>query len=220
MVGKKSWRWKRAEYQSDSASNVQLIFSVTCAQMFLWQHSLISLPRRTNTLEDSGFPHGIELLDRIVLLVEVCVGLFPGLCYCVLLWKVRFIHGFRTSPPQSSFSSSGRGSDSFYVQHLPHWNGFRVTNDSVTLKAMAATSERPKAMGRWNLRRLASSPLITGLGRDMMAHNLGGGVQKRQIGQRCPTCQHTDPRIRGNLLLLTLLPTEFHPSTLLQDPSV
>lgn len=111
MVGKKSWRWKRAEYPSDSVWNVQHVFSMTCTHMFLWQHSLISLPRRTYTLKDTGFPHGIELLDGIVLLVEVSVGLFPGLCYCVLLGKVRFIHRFCTSPPpEPSSFSSGWGS--------------------------------------------------------------------------------------------------------------
>jgi len=34
---------------------------------------------------------------------------------------------------------------------------------SLTLKAMAVTSDRAKATGRWNLRRLLSSRLITGL---------------------------------------------------------
>lgn len=82
-------------------SSVSIWFSLECSGHRLWQHSLISLPRRTYTLEDTGFPHGVELLDRIVLLVEVRVGLFPGLCYCVLLRKVRFIHRFSTSPRQS-----------------------------------------------------------------------------------------------------------------------
>lgn len=30
-------------------------------------------------------------------------------------------------------------------------------------------------MGRWNLSRFPSSPLITGFGRDMVAHNTRGG---------------------------------------------
>lgn len=42
------------------------------------------LPRRPHTLKDACFPHSIELFDRVVLFVEVSVGLFPGLCHCVL----------------------------------------------------------------------------------------------------------------------------------------
>lgn len=42
------------------------------------------------------------------------------------------------------------------------------------MKAMAATRDRLKAMGRWKRRRLASSPLIAGLGRDMVGMIWGG----------------------------------------------
>ncbi len=47
------------------------------------------LPRGPHTLKDAGFPHGVELFDGVVLLVEVSVGLFPGLCHCVLRDKRR-----------------------------------------------------------------------------------------------------------------------------------
>lgn len=42
------------------------------------------LPRGPHTLKDAGFPHGVELFDGVVLLVEVSIGLFPGFCHCVL----------------------------------------------------------------------------------------------------------------------------------------
>lgn len=44
------------------------------------------LPRGPHALEDAGFLHGVELFDGVVLLVEVSIGLFPGLCHCVL-WE-------------------------------------------------------------------------------------------------------------------------------------
>lgn len=42
------------------------------------------LPRGPHALKDAGFPHGVELFDSVVLLVEVSIGLFPGLRHCVL----------------------------------------------------------------------------------------------------------------------------------------
>lgn len=45
-----------------------------------------SLPGGPHTLEDASFPHGVEIFDRVVLLVEVSIGLFPGLWHCVL-WR-------------------------------------------------------------------------------------------------------------------------------------
>lgn len=47
-------------------------------------HSGFLLPRGSHALKDAGFPHGVELFDAVVMLVEVSVGLFPGLCHCVL----------------------------------------------------------------------------------------------------------------------------------------
>lgn len=72
------------------------MFITSSLQLFLWTHSLISLWRGPYTLKDTSFLHGVELLDGIILLVEVSIGLFPGLCYCVLLGKVRIIPN---SPP-------------------------------------------------------------------------------------------------------------------------
>ena len=45
---------------------------------------MVLLPGGPHTLEDAGFPHGVELLDGVVLLVEVSVGLFSGLRHRVL----------------------------------------------------------------------------------------------------------------------------------------
>ena len=42
------------------------------------------LPRGPHALKDASLPHGVELFDSVVLLVEVSVGLFPGLRHCVL----------------------------------------------------------------------------------------------------------------------------------------
>jgi len=42
------------------------------------------LPRWPHALEDAGLLHGVELLGGVVMLVEVGVGLFPGLRHCVL----------------------------------------------------------------------------------------------------------------------------------------
>lgn len=33
-----------------------------------------------HALEDAGFPHGVEIFDAVVVLVELSVGPFPGLC--------------------------------------------------------------------------------------------------------------------------------------------
>lgn len=43
--------------------------------------TVVLLPRRPHALKDTSFLHGIELFDGVVLLVEVSVRLFPGLCH-------------------------------------------------------------------------------------------------------------------------------------------
>lgn len=57
---------------------------------------LTSLSRGSNTLEDACFPHGVELFDRVVLLVEVGVGSFPGFCHCVLK-ETQQVHFYQTT---------------------------------------------------------------------------------------------------------------------------
>lgn len=52
------------------------------------------LSRGSRTLEDSGLPHGIELLDGVVLLVEVSVGLLARLRYCILHTHTHAALGF------------------------------------------------------------------------------------------------------------------------------
>lgn len=169
MVWRKSCTQKRGHFIP--FQDVLHSFSTNCLQMFLWKHSLLSLPRGPYTLKDPSFLHGVELLDGVVLLVEVSVGLFPGLRHRVLEEKSHFsTQGFLIHP--SRFIVHQKLSDRLCVFASTFGRCLYSRVHSVTLKAMAATSDRLKAMGRWNLRRLASNPLITGLGRDMMAHNL------------------------------------------------
>lgn len=55
------------------------------------RHSLTEalLPGWPDALKDSRFPHGIEFFHGVVLLVEVSVGLFPGLRHPVLRRRTR-----------------------------------------------------------------------------------------------------------------------------------
>lgn len=74
--------------------------------------------------------------------------------------------------------------DTMNIIHLIHKIQATLQNERThsfclpTLKATAARSDREKAMGRWNLSRFPSSPLITGFGRDMVGHNTGGREDK------------------------------------------
>lgn len=45
---------------------------------------MVLLPGGLHALKDAGFLHGVELFGGVVLLVEVSVGLFPGLRHSVL----------------------------------------------------------------------------------------------------------------------------------------
>lgn len=58
-------------------------------------HNAALLPGWPDALEDACFPHGVEFLHGIVLLVEVSIGLFPRLCHRVLR---RTTSGFSYSP--------------------------------------------------------------------------------------------------------------------------
>lgn len=64
------------------------VFSVPLLHRRENTHSGFLLPRGSHALKDARFPHGVELFDAVVMLVEVSVGLFPGLCHCVL-WGER-----------------------------------------------------------------------------------------------------------------------------------
>lgn len=77
-----------------------IVLVLVCLTMYScvlihWWLTAGSLPRRPHTLEDASLPHGVEFFDRVILLVEVSVGLFPGLCHCVLTGKHRRDVGFR-----------------------------------------------------------------------------------------------------------------------------
>lgn len=52
-------------------------------------HRAALLPGWPDALKDSRFPHGVEFFNGVVLLVEVSVGLFPGLRHPVLRRRTR-----------------------------------------------------------------------------------------------------------------------------------
>lgn len=107
-----------------------------------------SLSRRLDALKDPSFFHGIELFIWVIVFVEVSVGLLPGLCHCILYRQEQIL----TKWPDS----------------LPSILSCVFALAMLTLNAMADPMARTKAIGRCNFRRLASRPLITGLGRDMI----------------------------------------------------
>lgn len=123
-------------------------FSTNCLQISLWKHSLISLPRGPYTLKDTSFLHGVELLDGIVLLVEVSVGLFPGLCYCVLSRRVRLIHKsfiwFRTNRLIIQVKALWQVLCIFFH----HWTGFRVMSSFHHLEGDGCDERQAESNGQ------------------------------------------------------------------------
>lgn len=143
MVWKKSCRQKRGQSKFDSMSGCSWQL-----QMFLWKHSQISLPRGPYTLKDTSFLHGVELLDGIVLLVEVSIGLLPGLCYSVLLRNVRFIHKAFLNLPQTDSSQVKALWQVVCIFFFQHWNGFRFMSSFCHLEGDGCSEWQAESNGQ------------------------------------------------------------------------